>query len=45
MNDTKTEVSIKGKQFLPGARVIVGGNHSNKDFKIGYGCKGQGITG
>ncbi|NMA86227.1 MAG: hypothetical protein GX968_02765, partial [Tissierellia bacterium] len=46
INDTETEVTIKGRQFLPGAKVIVGGKIIPiKDLKSDMDLKGQGITG
>lgn len=45
-NDTKTVVTIDGIQFLPGAKVIVGGKIiPTKDVKPDMQLKGQGITG
>lgn len=45
-NDTKTEVTITGKMFLPGARVIVGGKIvDKKDVKKDMIVLGEGIIG
>ncbi|SHD76224.1 IPT/TIG domain-containing protein [Schnuerera ultunensis] len=45
-NDTETEVTITGSQFMSGAKVIVGGKIIPiRDLKSGMDVKGQGITG
>ncbi|GMG95302.1 IPT/TIG domain-containing protein [Tepidimicrobium xylanilyticum] len=45
-NDTKTEVTITGNQFMPGAKVIIGGEIIPiRELKSGMDVKGQGITG
>lgn len=45
-NDTKTVVTIKGLQFLPGAKVIIGGKIiPTKDLKGDMILNGQGISG
>ena len=46
INDTETEVTIKGSQFQEGAKVIVGGKIIPiKDLKSDMDLKGQGIIG
>jgi len=46
INDTETEVTIKGRQFQEGAKVIVGGKIIPiKDLKSDMDLKGQGIIG
>lgn len=45
-NDKETEVTITGKMFMPGAKVIIGGKIVNeKDLKSDTGVKGKGING
>ena len=45
-NDTETEVAITGSQFMPGAKVIVGGRIVPlRELEAGMDVKGQGITG
>lgn len=45
-NDTKTEVTITGKMFLPSAKVVVGGKIvDKKDLKKDMQIMGEGILG
>lgn len=45
-NDTKTVVTLTGEQYLPGAKVIIGGKIiPTKDVKTDMILNGSGITG
>lgn len=45
-NDTETEVTITGKMFLPGAKVVIGGKVINENDKTdGMVVHGTGIRG